>query len=211
MVKKSYTIKYKLDVISVASEKLATGDTVRSVADFFELQPSQLRRWLKNESAYKNINSSAAKSTCGGRSSSLDVIEEQLLEWIFEMREQGLALTYRMVQIKSASLLPTFRRKSDWSQYQCVRRWLQSHRFVIRCSTHESQRLPSEVMGEALDFVLGMRARFTYPFRHKDYILNMDQTPVFFSMVPKRTLAEKGGRTINVRKSSGSTIRLTAA
>jgi transposase-like protein len=180
MVKKSYTIKYKIDVIAVATERIATGESIRSVADFFELQPSQLRRWLKNENVYNDVNSTAAKSTCGGRPSSLEAIEEQLLIWIFELREQGLAISYRMVQIKSASLLASFRRKSDWSQYQCVRRWLKSHRFVIRCSTHESQRPPHEVMGEARDFVVSMKPRFSSPWRHKDWIINMDQTHVFF-------------------------------
>jgi DDE superfamily endonuclease len=59
--------------------------------------------------------------------------------------------------------------------------------------------------------VVSMRPRFSMPYRDRRWIINMDQTPVFFSMTPKRTIAEKGKKTINVRKSSGSTIRLTAA
>ena len=43
------------------------------------------------------------------------------------------------------------------------------------------------------------------------YIINMDQTPVFFSMVPNKTLNVAGERSINVRTSTGSTMRLTCA
>ena len=43
------------------------------------------------------------------------------------------------------------------------------------------------------------------------YIINMDQTPVFFSMVPNKTLNVAGERSINVRTSMGSRMRLTCA
>jgi DDE superfamily endonuclease len=49
------------------------------------------------------------------------------------------------------------------------------------------------------------------PGRDKRFIINMDQTPVFFSMTPKTTLDERGTRTVNVRASTGSTMRITVA
>jgi hypothetical protein len=39
----------------------------------------------------------------------------------------------------------------------------------------------------------------------------MDQTPVYFSMTPKGTLALKGARTVNARSSTSSTVRVTVA
>ena len=49
------------------------------------------------------------------------------------------------------------------------------------------------------------------PGRDQKYILNMDQTPILFLMVPKTTLNKKGVKTVNVRSSSGSTMRVTIA
>ena len=43
------------------------------------------------------------------------------------------------------------------------------------------------------------------------YIINMDQTPGFFSMVPNKTLNVAGERSINVRTSTGSSMQLTCA
>jgi NhaP-type Na+/H+ or K+/H+ antiporter len=39
----------------------------------------------------------------------------------------------------------------------------------------------------------------------------MDQTPVYFSMTPKRMLALKGARTVDARSSTSSTVRVTVA
>jgi hypothetical protein len=39
----------------------------------------------------------------------------------------------------------------------------------------------------------------------------MDQTPIYFSVEPKSTLALKGSRTVNTRKLTSSTVRVTVA
>jgi transposase-like protein len=207
----TYTIKRKLDMIAIATDLLGVGRSQRSVAQELGIQPSQLRRWLRQEEELKKANNKQAMTVCKGGTSSIDSIEDELLKWIFELRETGMSLSFRMIVIKAGEHLPEFRRKAFWSKYQCVRRWALRHQWVIRCSTHETQRPPHEIVEEAKSFVLSIGPRLVSTFRHQRWILNMDQTPVFFSMTPNRTLAKKGQKTINVRKSSGSTIRLTAA
>jgi DDE superfamily endonuclease len=78
-------------------------------------------------------------------------------------------------------------------------------------ATHKSQDLPSKKEDEAKAFVNDMIPAVNMPSRDKRFIMNMDQTPVFFSMTPKTTLDECGTRTVNVRTSTGSTLRITAA
>jgi len=41
--------------------------------------------------------------------------------------------------------------------------------------------------------------------------MNMDQTAVFFSMLPRTTLNQRGARTVNVRDTSNGSVRVTAA
>ena len=48
------------------------------------------------------------------------------------------------------------------------------------------------------------------PFRDKKYVINMDQTAVYFSMTLGTTLDKHGAKSINVCLSSSSTMRLTA-
>ena len=92
-----------------------------------------------------------------------------------------------------------------------IRRFLKSKNMVIRSSTYKAQRAPKEMEDKAWEFVERVQLLLSCQNRDKRSILNMDQTPVFFSMTPTITLTELGSRTVNVWKSSGSTQQLTLA
>ena len=54
--------------------------------------------------------------------------------------------------------------------------------------THTLQRPPAEVESEAIDFMRFMRVIASGGNRDRHFIINMDQTPVNFSMSSKQTL-----------------------
>ena len=64
---------------------------------------------------------------------------------------------------------------------------------------------------EALDFIRVVRPMLVQPTRLQDYILNMDQTPVFFTMVPRTTLNCVGEQSLHVRSLTNSTMQVTVA
>jgi hypothetical protein len=72
-----------------------------------------------------------------------------------------------------------------------------------RVATHKAQRDPCEVEGEALDFLAYIRPHLAGPHRSPNYIINMDQTPVYHAMCSGRTIDKVGSRTINMRIPSG--------
>ena len=103
-----------------------------------------------------------AKSVCKGVTSVLAPIEDDLLKFIFELREQGFAVSIRAVDIQATRLTPAdFQRKSEMARsYQCVRRWIKKHSFVHRMlGTHESQRSQTETAEIVLDYVEIIRPR----------------------------------------------------
>ena len=67
------------------------------------------------------------------------------------------------------------------------------------------------MVDEAKHFASRITPLVASPNCDRWYIINMDQTPVFFSMVPNKTLNVAGERSINVRTSTGSTMWLTCA
>ncbi len=88
---------------------------------------------------------------------------------------------------------------------------MHAHSFVYRMGTHETQRKPEEVEGEAKDY-----KRLIRPFvigSHCDprFVLNMDQTPVYFSMNSKHTYELIGKKTIHIRTLTNDTKRATVA
>jgi hypothetical protein len=145
-------------------------------------------------SSIENAQNPKAKSRSAGHDSILKPIEQYLLRYIFELREQGIGVKIDMVMRRAASVSRVFRDKSPCAQYNAARRFTRSHGLVYRMSTHESQRDPAVVAAESLDFILSVRPKLIQPCRHHDYILNMDQTPILFAYHSNRTLEISGIR-----------------
>ena len=77
--------------------------------------------------------------------------------------------------------------------------------------THKTQRKLEEVATEAADYMALVRQLLVGPHRDRRFILNMDQTPCWFSMSKKRTLEVVGRKTVHIRTSTNDTKRATVA
>jgi hypothetical protein len=87
----------------------------------------------------------------------------------------------------------------------------EKHRLVHRMATHKAQRHPSEVEGEALQFLSYMCLILVESNRDPNFIYNMDQTPVQMAMDWKVTIDKVGARTVNLRTSASETKGVTVA
>ena len=106
---------------------------------------------------------------------------------------------------------PTFRDKKIRSRYSIIQCFLRTNKVSICRKTHEAQKHPQETQDLAEKFIVTMCPFLSQSNRDKRFIINMDQTPIFFSMVPNTTLNCVGDRSVNVHSSSGSTMRITVA
>ncbi len=131
---------------------------------------------------------SKKKANLPGPLSQLEGIEEPLLHYIFEMREQGVIIKLWNVALRASYLLPEFRKKSFTAQVSVVKRWLVAHSMRYQMGTHTRQHPPAEVESEAREYMAYMRCIVLGSNHDLHFILNMDQTPVYFSMCAKHTL-----------------------
>jgi hypothetical protein len=157
------------------------------------------------------ILNSKKKAALTGPASQLKPIEDALLHYIFELREQGVTIDTLTVVLRASWISPEFRAKSFAVRCSCVKHFLHAHSYTYRMGTHTFQRPPAEVESKASNFM-----RFTHLIvngsnRDWRFIINMDQTPVYFAMNAKRTLDEVGKKTIHVRTSTNDTKRVTVA
>ena len=116
-----------------------------------------------------------------------------------------------LVVIRASSLSSAFNAKSFTARCSDVKRFLCAHSFVYRIGTHKSQRKPEEVQEDAMDYMHLIRPFLIGNHRDARFILNMDQTPVYFSMNSKRMLELIGKKTIHIRTSTNDTKRATVA
>jgi hypothetical protein len=148
------------------------------------------------------------KAAHAGPLGQLKAIEEPLLRHIFELCEQGVMVsTFKMV-VKASQLCTTFGVKHFTMWCSAVKRFVRAHSFVYRMGTHLSQRKPDKVEAEAKDYM-----RLIHPFLigcHSDlhFIINMDQTPVYFAMSAKQRLEVVGKNNphphVNERQQAGN-------
>jgi len=148
-----------------------------------------------------------------GPASQLKAIKDGLLRYIFEKREQGIKIKVFTVVLRASFMLPKFRKKSFTACCSCVKCFMHAHSFSYRMGTHMSQQPPAEVESKAFDFMRFMCVIVSGGNRDRHFILNMDQTPVYFSMSSKRTLEVIREKTIHIRTSTNTndTKRVTVA
>ena len=210
MARKQLTNGQKLKIVSETAQRLASGESLRAVARSYAVDPSQIRKWRAKAVQLAQTKRSK-KSLATGRKGRLKDHEEELMEWAFDLRGDGTALTYFDLVRKAIEVCPDFGNLTKSQQYHSVRRLCLSNCFLKRRFTHISQRLPQETEEESQQWLQVMRPIVSAPNVQKKFVLNMDQTPMYFSMAPVSTLNLQGARTVYGRRSGESGGRFTVS
>ena len=209
-----YSNRDKIAILSkIRRIKQDTGLSYRKAAALVGVSHTLVFRWSALRERFNNLDIKKLPrySLAHGPCSQLEGVKEQLLAWIFERREMGLVVSTRSIIIKACCILPLMEQKSSLARLMVMRRFLKKQSLVYRMGTKVSQRLPAEVSQEATEFQEFIRPMLLGPERSPHWIINMDQTPVFFSMHPKKTLEILGTKTVVIRTSTNDTKRATVA
>jgi len=141
----------------------------------------------------------------------LDAFKDEILNWIFEHREQGVCITVNAVVVHACSLSHEFAIKTWKVKARSVSRFLKKWGYVHRLGTHKSQTDPSLVQDAAREWMAMIVPTLVGPERDPNFILNMDQTPVKFENTSKGTLEKTGTKTITILATDADKRRCTAA
>jgi hypothetical protein len=212
-----YTARRKLGLLTAECLQHEEGLTLQRAAERLFVSQSLIVKWKKQRGAgddpFVALLRSAKnkKAAHAGPLGQLKAIKESLLRHIFELREQGVTISTFEVVVKASQLCPMFGAKHFVVQCSAVKRFVCTHSLFYRMGTHLLQRKPEEFEEEAKDYM-----RLIRPFligRHCDlrFVINMDQTLVYFAMNTKQTLKVIGKKTIHVRTSTNDNKRATVA
>jgi len=155
--------------------------SLRKVCIAANIHHKQYISWAKQYNSLRLVSKNTAKIICNGQGSTLLPFKEDLLWFIFALREQGMGVTTTMVMLRAAFLARPFCKKSRQAQYHLARCFMTLQGFVYQMSAHESQKDPRENLSEALDFAKSVCMKMTQPCNHQDIIINMDRTPIPFT------------------------------
>jgi hypothetical protein len=166
--------------------------SLRQVAECLQVVHSLFMKWQQQRTA--NVDPILVmlrrrkKVDYAGLLGQLKPLKDTLLRHVFEQRKQGITVHVFNLVVKASSLSPKLNTKHYIARCSAVKQFMHGHLRVYRMGTQESQRKPKNVMTEASDYMNLMRPLIEGPHRDRRFILNMDQTPVFFSMTWKKTL-----------------------
>ena len=196
--------------LQVIRRKVDKGFSLWEAFKSINISHKQILNWKKQAGKMKSKNNQHAKSLGGGVTSFLSPYNDNLLSFIFEKRETGMAVSVNSIVLKVSQLSREFREKTITSSHSAIRQFINVHGFGHWMGTHLSRCQPSEMEEIATDFICVTREKLQMSCRDEAYIINMDQTPVPFSYDPK-TIEVVGRRTIHIRKSTSDTKCATCA
>jgi hypothetical protein len=170
------------------------------------LDQSMISQWRKKEDVFAAIPSPDAFSLHSSPTSILEDITQDLLHFIDTWRSKGLPINRIALMRKARSFIPDLETKSEQAVKMFISHFMTKHCLVHCMATHKAQRHPSEVEGEALKFLDYIRPILKEPNRDLNYIMNMDQTPVFHVMDFCTTIDRVGARTVNLPASDSKRV-----
>jgi hypothetical protein len=160
------------------------GVTLRQAAERLDVSHSLFVKWRQQRAADVDpilaMLKSKKKAASAGPLGQLKPLEQALLRYIFEHREQGMTVHTFDLVVKTSSLSPEFNAKHFVARCSAVKQFMRAHSLVYRMGTHQTQRKPEEDATEALDYMNLIHALLLGPHCDWHFILNMDQTPVYF-------------------------------
>ena len=209
MTRKYRTIGQKLAILKKLDQALEEGRSACSFAWAHDICPKVLRDWKKQELQLA-VMPKKKKTLHRGRESTIKHLEEELLAWFNTQRALGGVLSYRILQARTCRLHCEFREIDHEQQYGRIRCLCHANGIVIRRTTTTSKKKPEEVEQEARQWLDNVRPMITAPGVNRRYVLNMDQTPVFFNLAPHVTLDTRGKKKIVSRIAGGNGDRVTA-
>ena len=130
------------------------GVSLRNSALHLGVSKSNLSLWKKLLSTGIPLSHKMKrKSAHEGPFGQLLLSEDNLLCFIFELREQVMLVSTMMIIVKASILLDDFSAKCHVDKASPVKCFVKAHLLLYQMGMHESQCLPEEVAQEALEYM----------------------------------------------------------
>ena len=118
--RRRYTIQEKLMLLCQVRRRMNNGASRHSVCSSININSKLINDWNKQFPQLIDATNNKAKSLCKGMQSCLFPFSDSLLSFIFELREQWMAVNMSMILMKAAKISRQFRKKSREAQISCV-------------------------------------------------------------------------------------------
>ena len=204
-IRRCYSANFKLMVI-----REAEAQNNSFAAKKFSVTECNIRRWRQQKNALQ-IAPSSRKSFRGPKKGQYEELDNQIAQYIDEMRSQGYPVTREVICMKAVEIaknlkIPegSFKASIGW-----CRRMMKRFDLSLRRRTTLAQKLPRDFEEKLLSFqrhIISLRKKYNYALH---VICNADQTPVYFDMPTNVTVNKKGEKSVLIRTTGNEKSRIT--
>lgn len=151
------------------------------------------------------------RSFRGPKQGRYPVVEEKVLQWVQLQRKESLSVSYEDIEMKSRDVANEL--NIPRQEFKISKKWITNfmkrNGLSLRRRTTVAQKLPETYDEKRLEF-----QRYVEDLRRRRGFLlgqigNADQTPVWFDMPSRRTVAEKGERQVRLLTTGNEHNRFT--
>ena len=204
--RQSYTVSEKLRIVNFAEQN---GN--RAAEREFGVSENNVRLWRKSKENLEKMPRS--KRANRGKTAAWPELEVDLLSWITEKRNNGLAILPSLVRLKVLELAKHKKYQIPEGHFKAGNHWCQTimkrKGLSLRQKTTLAQRLPDDYEEKIVRFhryIIDRRKEHNYPLH---LIANMDKTPLTFDMPPNRTINSIAEKTVKIRTTGNEKNRVT--
>jgi hypothetical protein len=207
---KSYSQAEKQEIL-----ELVNMCGLRATAEKYKITPSTICTWKKSFRENPDSPSNRSKLKKGSRTPGGgrkvgygDERDMEILTWVLEQRDDQLPVSRKSIQAYALSLLrdthPDFKASEGW-----VRCFMRRHNLTLRCKTSVSQKLPEDLEVRLAVFYKRLRETREQMDFDDDYIINMDEVPMYFELIPGKTVTSKGQKDVKILSTGGEKRHFT--
>ena len=202
-VRKSYDIAYMKKILEEAETS-----SVNEVCRKYNLDERMVRRW-KNDSDLDSCEPKRCRSPGGGRKPTIELLEDQILDWIVERRSRALVVRrkdiqdFALVLAEDENLQTMFKASSRW-----LDGFMERYELSLRRSTTLFKLEDDEVARRAVSFKRFVDA-LNLETRNLRFAVAMDETAVYFGENSQTTVEIRGSTSVYIPSTGYESCRLT--
>ena len=166
---------------------------------------------MKNKEKFENLDSTKLSLTTlhKGRPIKYPETNNKLIDYIEFNRKLGLPITTWALLIELYKLEPERKEMNIKANLQLLYRFMERYGFSFRSATHIGQKVNKDALTQASLFYNEVHTTINENGFNTYNIFNMDESPIFFNMVPNKTIAKKGKKTIIIKTQNQQKCRIS--
>lgn len=170
--RRSYVLTLKVKVIQYAE-----AHSITRASNKFKIDRKTIRHWIRKKANIFMLSRRTIRRRCQRKCScKWPLLEEDLYDWIIEMRAAGQCVSGNMVKDRALQMANSveFRASNGWLQNFLMRR-----RLVRRRVTTSGRDLPADAVALARGFLESAVNKYCLTNFARASLLNMDETCLY--------------------------------